>query len=42
MSVTQTARLNDLIGRKISVPHLLPYSVGNFLAGFFEGLRAKG
>lgn len=30
------------IGGKISVPHLLPYSVGKFaLAGFSEGLRAE-
>src|SRR5947208_16982942 len=42
MSLTLMARLNDRIGRKISVPHLLPYSVGNFLAGFFEGLRREG
>ena len=30
------------IGGKISVPHLLPYSVGKFaLAGFSEGIRAE-
>jgi len=30
------------IGGKISVPHLLPYSVGKFaLTGFSEGLRAE-
>jgi NAD(P)-dependent dehydrogenase (short-subunit alcohol dehydrogenase family) len=30
------------IGGKISVPHLVPYSVGKFaLAGFSEGLRAE-
>jgi short-subunit dehydrogenase len=30
------------IGGKISVPHLLPYSVGKFaLAGFSEGLRSE-
>ncbi len=30
------------IGGKISVPHLLPYSVGKFaLSGFSEGLRAE-
>jgi short-subunit dehydrogenase len=30
------------IGGKISVPHLLPYSIGKFaLAGFSEGLRAE-
>jgi short-subunit dehydrogenase len=30
------------IGGKISIPHLLPYSVGKFaLAGFSEGLRAE-
>jgi short-subunit dehydrogenase len=30
------------IGGKISVPHLLPYSVGKFaLAGFSEGMRAE-
>jgi short-subunit dehydrogenase len=30
------------IGGKISVPHLLPYSVGKFaLAGYSEGLRAE-
>src|SRR5258705_8704852 len=30
------------IGGKISVPHLVPYSVGKFaLTGFSEGLRAE-
>jgi short-subunit dehydrogenase len=44
MRKRQSGRIVNIssIGGKISVPHLLPYSVGKFaLAGFSEGLRAE-
>jgi short-subunit dehydrogenase len=40
----QSGRIVNIssIGGKISVPHLLPYSVGKFaLSGFSEGMRAE-
>ena len=44
MRKRQNGRIVNIssIGGKISVPHLLPYSVGKFaLAGFSEGLRSE-
>jgi len=44
MRKRQSGRIINIssIGGKISVPHLLPYSVGKFaLAGFSEGLRTE-
>lgn len=44
MRKRQNGRIVNIssIGGKISVPHLLPYSVGKFaLSGFSEGLRAE-
>ncbi|PYX85401.1 MAG: ketoacyl reductase [Acidobacteria bacterium] len=44
MRARRTGRIVNIssIGGKISVPHLLPYSVGKFaLTGFSEGLRAE-
>src|SRR6185437_3347000 len=44
MRKRQSGRIVNIssIGGKISIPHLLPYSVGKFaLAGFSEGLRAE-
>jgi short-subunit dehydrogenase len=44
MRKRQSGRIVNIssIGGKISVPHLLPYSVGKFaLSGFSEGLRAE-
>jgi short-subunit dehydrogenase len=44
MQRRSTGRIVNIssIGGKISVPHLLPYSVGKFaLTGFSEGLRAE-
>jgi len=44
MRQRRTGRIINIssIGGKISVPHLLPYSVGKFaLSGFSEGLRAE-
>lgn len=44
MRKRQSGRIVNIssIGGKISVPHLLPYSVGKFaLSGFSEGMRAE-
>ena len=44
MQARRSGRIVNIssIGGKISVPHLLPYSVGKFaLTGFSEGLRAE-